>query len=199
MNRSFQTRGFTLIEVVVALTLSAVLMIVVTTVMGQAITLRNDVAAAAATLPGDELLRDQLTRDWTLADAVLVADDGFWLLGQLLRDDASGRMTQRPAVVRYRVVDAAGRWLTRTQWAVDHVASSPAVSGRASVQPLFAGVDGVEVTTDRLRPLPRVPAAVSDPAVMWRTRTSEIPGWVAVSFSRPIGEPLTCTIRRRDG
>lgn len=208
-SRSHGESAFTLIEVVAALMLSAILMLAVTSVMSQAMKLRIGVDRAAETLRGDELLRDQLRRDWTLAETCLATADGFWLTGMLLRDDGGGRMLHRSAIVRYQIATGVGlnpvanetdSWLLRIQWPVENVtALQPTIGGRASVEPIFHGINAIKLVTDRLEPLPLSAANITDPSSILQMQRSDVPSFVQVVLDGVDDDPIwSHTIRRLD-
>ncbi len=116
--------GFTLVETLVALALSALLMVACFRVIaavgrGQATMAR---AAEADVLPGSPLSEAMATlrRDLTNARYVRAGDNVLTLTGYGGLDPTSLRPTHRPTRVTYRVRRAGGRaWLVREQSELD--------------------------------------------------------------------------------
>ncbi|TWT82574.1 hypothetical protein CA13_40370 [Planctomycetes bacterium CA13] len=175
--RMFSRRSaLTLIEMIVALVLSAVLMFVLISVTRQTLSLRDDAIRFAEQLQGNELLSDQLRRDIMLSRSISVLPDGFLLSGNVHRDTRALLSTQQPASVRYRVIrsfshsksipaessddvrpsDKGVGWLFRDQWRVDPRTGQWLEVSR---EPVWRGVSAMLVSSNLIGALSEIEEA----------------------------------------
>lgn len=154
--------AFTLIEMIVAIALSAMLLLLVSVISRQALRSQAFAAQTAASVSRNEWLIDQFQRDVAHAEQIAIQSDGFWLSGSLQRDPILLMANQRMATVRYRVarltLDATSESMTTNSpgnlWLVREQMSG---GGRdISVEPIWRGVARIMVTSDTIDALPEM-------------------------------------------
>lgn len=133
--------AFTLVELIVAILLGAMLMVATTSVMRLALATSGRVRGSADASVANESLRRQLIRDITHSVRFSVAGNLLELDGYVHRDEASGLATQRWSTVRYVV----GR-IDQTPTLFRHQATT----GRVQVEPLWYGVSDLRVQTNQM-------------------------------------------------
>lgn len=109
-------RGFTLIEMMAATALAAIMMVAVISVVSALA--RHDTVSLADTHDADvrHRLTSVIARDLRHAEYFDSEDNRLTLAGPVSLDPVSLSPTHRPAVVTYEVTEYAGRdWLLRTQ------------------------------------------------------------------------------------
>ncbi len=117
--------AFTFLELLLAMTLTALLMVgvlaVISRVMGPSSELSVHEDANSSAVPGDSGWVRLLRRDLEHARAVTANADGDLVMAGYLALDATNHgLTHRPAVVTYHVEPVAGRhWLVRRQALLD--------------------------------------------------------------------------------
>ncbi len=141
-------RGMTLIEMIVATVLSAILMVVLLGVSRRTMRLRGEAVRVAESLRDNELLVRQWRRDFLHGEAMLPLIDGVVIRGAIHRDPQTQTTTQQPAFVRYQVVGGNGRvWLLRHQWRIDPESGRPT---DPQSEPVFMGLAAMTVSSDRV-------------------------------------------------
>jgi prepilin-type N-terminal cleavage/methylation domain-containing protein len=138
-------RGFTLIEMVVALTLSAILLVILNGVLQRCFAemraAQNDPLVHSTTL-----LVEQLRRDFTNARQLRMGPNRFELVGFLQRDTKSLVSTQLPARVVYEIrKNGKQALLIRIQYV-----QTNAMSVTASVEPVWEGLESMTLMSDQL-------------------------------------------------
>ncbi|QDT08813.1 prepilin-type N-terminal cleavage/methylation domain-containing protein [Planctomycetes bacterium K23_9] len=148
--------AFTLIEMVVATVLSAILLVVLLGVSRQTLMLRDSAMRIAEQLAGTELLEDQFQRDFSQADRLTVLPDGVLLQGAIYRSDGGLISNHQTATVRYRVMllpsskEPIVPWLFREQWQVDP--STNQIVGAMS-QPIWRGTAAMTISSNTIAAL----------------------------------------------
>ncbi len=103
-----RSSGLTLIELLVATVLSAILMVLLGGVLRSVAQQRRWAAHQYQRAPSVCILRAQLQRDLENATSVAASSHAVRLSGLLAEDPISGRFLQRPAEVVYQVEPVAG-------------------------------------------------------------------------------------------
>lgn len=161
---SFKRRavGFTLLELVVAAALLAVLVTAVVSVLRVLLAeTRNTDAAGAAVLP--ESLARLMRRDVINARSYRLANSQLDLLGYVAQDDDSGRPLLTLAIASYQIrTTQRGGLLLRVQQSLDGGSGMMPMSNSAAVQPLWLGVGAINLTSSYLdtRDVSLLPPAV---------------------------------------
>lgn len=116
MNRTHvAARGFTLIELIAATALGALLMILLTGVLRSIVLQQRRAHRVAAQVPPSVILADQIRRDLQNARSVASDAQSLSLTGLLGQDPTSRLPTQRPARVIYTIQRISGTtYLVRT-------------------------------------------------------------------------------------
>ncbi len=105
MNRS----AFTLLEVLLACVLASMLGLLVATLMRSGLAESQQANQIRLPIASSWLLREQMEHDFANARAYSRSTDSVTLGGFLSRDPQSGMLTQRLAIVSYRIVEKANR------------------------------------------------------------------------------------------
>ncbi|MGB7344297.1 MAG: prepilin-type N-terminal cleavage/methylation domain-containing protein [Pirellulaceae bacterium] len=148
--------AFTLIEMVVATVLSAILLVVLLGVSRQTLMLRDSAMRIADQLAGTELLEDQFQRDFAQADRLMVLPDGVLLQGAIYRGNGGLNANHQSATVRYRVKSLPSSkepttpWLFREQWQVDP--NTNQIVGAIS-QPIWRGSTAMKISSNTIAAL----------------------------------------------
>ncbi|MEQ1824849.1 MAG: prepilin-type N-terminal cleavage/methylation domain-containing protein [Pirellula sp.] len=136
-------RGFTLIEMVVALLLGALLFAVMTSV------LRRSFAEIKASQTDPSIgkipmLLEQLSRDITNARQIRVGVNRFELIGFIHRDPSTLIATHRPARVLYEIRRRGSQSL------LVRVQSAGAIFAETMTEPVYAGVFAMSLSSDQV-------------------------------------------------
>lgn len=135
--------AFTLIELLIAVVLGAMLMAAVVTTMRLTIRHRTQLESIAPQLSSSAALLDQLRRDVTNAQTFAAAPNSLWLTGNLARDPDTGNAMHQPAMVQYRITSLAGRpALIRAQ-----ANAGATITRRIDVQPAWIDAAMLVVTS----------------------------------------------------
>ncbi len=142
--------AFSLIELVVALVLSALLMVLVLGVLRRSFLSIEPPNGEMVNAFARTQLIEQLRRDLTNARQIQIAENAFELQGFIERDPLTLICSQRLAVVRYEVrVDAKESLLVRVQFPL----ASQNNFGAATTQmtePIYAGLNRIIVSSNEI-------------------------------------------------
>lgn len=141
--------ALTLIELIVAMALSAMLLTVLLGVTRRTLAVRDATMRRAGQIGDADRVRQQLQRDLQHADSMVVLDDGFSVIGNVFRDPASTTATHQPGMVRYRVGrsfagDDSG-WLFRDQYVTGLGGNGWQL---AESQPVWRGIATIAISSD---------------------------------------------------
>lgn len=142
--------AFTLLELVVATVLLAVLVTAVVSVLRVLLAESKIVDGTAATVLPESLAR-QLRRDVTNARSYRLANSQLDLLGYVAQDADSGRPLLTMAIASYQVRPTGrGGLLLRVQQSLDAGAGTASLTGTTRLQPLWHGVGAIGLTSSYL-------------------------------------------------
>lgn len=151
MRHLHRTVAMTMIELIVAMTLSVLLMVVALAITKQAFSLHANIDASVARLTDRGLLRRLIQSDFRHSESMTVSPNAVMLRGFLYRDPDRYSMTQRQAIVRYVAEPmgvagptGASGYLIREQWELE--SNSGKISGFVR-EPVWFGVSGLQVTS----------------------------------------------------
>lgn len=136
-------RGFTLLEMVAAMVLAAILFAALVSLLRSFADQQRIMAGISDQRPPTQILSELIRRDLTGARYVRHDGNQLRLVGTIARDRNSKKPTGRQAEVVYRVAQVNGEaWLLRRETHLDEMAST-----RSHEEPLWQGVVGLDLNT----------------------------------------------------
>ena len=173
--------GFTLLELVVAAVLIAILVTAVVSVLRVLLAeTRNTDASAAAVLP--ESMARLVRRDVMNARSYRLDNSQLDLLGYVGQDGDSGRPLLTLAIASYQIrATQRGGLLLRVQHSLDSGSRMMNMANSTSAQPLWLGVSSIRLTSNYLE---NRDVSLLPPAVMQSLSAQPAPdgsGWIPLS------------------